>query len=103
MKASRFPSWAIVVLSALFGAALLGTATLASMSLRQRDAAVREGILLRAGHSLENLLRGSTPDEAGPVLEAFLAEHADAVAGVAVAGPAGVVASAGADTTARSR
>ncbi len=98
VKASRFPSWAIVVLSALFGAALLGTATLASMSLRQRDAAVREGILLRAGHSLESLLRGTPPDEAGPVLEAFLAEHADAVAGVAVAGPAGVVASAGADT-----
>ena len=32
------------------------------------------------------------------MLEAFLAEHADAVAGVAVVGPAGVVASAGADT-----
>lgn len=99
MKATRFPSWAIVVLSVLFGAALLGTAILASMSLRQRDAAVREGILMRAGHSLENLLRAATPDEAGPVLETFLVEHADAVAGVAVIGPAGVVASAGADTT----
>ncbi|MBK9374794.1 MAG: HAMP domain-containing histidine kinase [Holophagales bacterium] len=99
MKVPRFPSWAIVVLSVLFGAALLGTATLASMSLRQRDAAVREGILMRAGHSLENLLRAANPDEAGPVLETFLVEHADAVAGVAVVGPAGVVASAGADTT----
>lgn len=99
MKAPRFPSWAIVVLSVLFGAALLGTATLASMSLRQRDAAVREGILMRAGHTLENLLRAAAPDEAGSVLETFLLEHADAVAGVAVAGPAGVVASAGADTT----
>ena len=34
VKVSRFPSCAIVVLSALFGAALLGTATLASLSLR---------------------------------------------------------------------
>lgn len=99
MRASRFPSWVIVVLAALFGAALLGTATLASMSLRQRDTAVREGILVREGHVLEDLLRGTTPDEAGPVLEEFLREHAKAIAGVAVVGHSGVVARAGADAT----
>jgi signal transduction histidine kinase len=99
VKASRLPSGAIVVLSALFGAALLGTATLASISLRQRDAAVREGILMRAGHSLEGLLRAATPGDAGPVLEGFLQEHSGVIAGVSVVGPAGVVASAGADTT----
>lgn len=69
------------------------------MSLRQRDTAVREGILVREGHVLEDLLRGTTPDEAGPVLEEFLREHAKAVAGVAVVGREGIVASAGAGAT----
>lgn len=98
MKLSKLPSWAVVVLAALFGAALLGTATLASISLRQRDAAVRDGILVRAGHSLEGRLRASTPDEAGPVLEEFLREHSGSVAGVSIVGLAGVVASAGEDS-----
>ena len=98
MKLTRLSSWGIVVGAVLFGSALLGTAGLASRSLRERDAAVREGILLRTGHDLETLLRGTTPDEAGQVLESFREEHANVVAGVAIIGPAGVIASAGADT-----
>ncbi len=94
----KAPSWGLVVAAALFGAALLGTAGLASRSLRERDAAVREGILLRTGHDLETLLRGAAPDEARLVLESFREEHAGVVAGVAIVGPAGVIASAGAGT-----
>ncbi len=89
----------MVVLAALFGATLLGTAALAHRSLRERDAAVREGILVRAGHELESLLRATTPDSAGEVLRSFLAERTGAIAGVAIVGPAGIIASAGADAT----
>ena len=66
-------------LSAVFAATLLGTAALASRSLRQRDAAVRDGILSRAAHDLEARLRGVVPEEAPPVLEAFLLERASTV------------------------
>jgi two-component system sensor histidine kinase HydH len=98
MKLARFSGRGLVVLSALFGAALLGTAALASLSLRERDTAVREGVLVRAGHDLEARLRDVTPDEADAVVRAFLEEHAETVAGAAVVGPAGTLASAGADT-----
>ena len=98
MQFGRFPRWGLTVPAALFGMALLGTATLASRSLRERDAAVREGILAREGHALETLLRGTTPGEAGDVLQEFLDEHSDVVAGVAIVGPSGVLAQAGADT-----
>jgi signal transduction histidine kinase len=99
MKAWKVPAWGIVALAALFGAALLATAALASRSLHERDAAVRDGILLRSAHVLETLLRGTTPDAAGTVLYEFLEEQADSVEGVAIVGPVGVIASAGADTT----
>ncbi|MFN7988407.1 MAG: HAMP domain-containing sensor histidine kinase [Thermoanaerobaculia bacterium] len=99
MKAARLQAWGIVALAALFGAALLGTAALASRSLRERDEAVRDGILLREAHVLEALLRATTPDAAAAVLREFLKDNADTVEGVAIVGPAGVLASAGADTT----
>jgi two-component system, NtrC family, sensor histidine kinase HydH len=98
MKLARFSGRGLVVLSAVFGAALLGTAALASRSLRERDSAVREGVLVRAGHELEARLRAATPDEAAAVVRAFLDEHADTIAGAAVVGPAGTLASAGEET-----
>jgi signal transduction histidine kinase len=97
MGGMKLPAWGIVAAAGVFGAALLGTSAIASRSLRERDAAVREGILARAAHELEAQLRASTPSEAGPVLEAFLAGKRDVVAGVSVIGPAGVVARAGAE------
>ncbi len=96
MKLTTRTSRGIVALSVVFAAALLGTAALASRSLRQRDAAVRDGILSREAHELEALLRGATPEEARPILETFLSERSNLLSGVAVIGPAGVVASAGA-------
>mgnify|MGYP002390805633 CR=1 FL=1 len=50
--------------------------------------------LVRAGHDLEARLRAVTPDEADAVVRAFLEENADTVAGAAVVGPAGTLASA---------
>ena len=99
MKHSSRTSRGIVALSVVFAATLLGTAALASRSLRQRDAAVRDGILSRAAHDLEALLRGVAPEEAPPVLEAFLKERTATLAGVAVVGPRGVIVGAGADST----
>ena len=98
IRSSRTPLW-IVALSVLFASALLGTAGLASRTLRQRDAAVRDGVLSRAAHELEASLRGATPEEATTVLEEFLSRHGESVDGVAIVGPAGVLASAGADPT----
>ncbi len=98
MKLTGRTSRGIVALAVAFAAALLGTAALASRSLRQRDAAVRDGLLSRAVHDLEALLRGVGPEEAGQVLEAFLRERAATVEGVAVVGPHGVIARAGADS-----
>ena len=45
-------------------------------TLRQRDAAVREGVLVRAAHQLERELRESGPDSSSNLLEAFVAEGA---------------------------
>lgn len=97
MVLGRFSGRWLVVFSALFAAALLGTAALASRSLRERDSAVREGVLVRAAHELEARLRAVTPDEAGPVVRDFLAEHAGTLSGAAVLGPGGTLASAGVD------
>ena len=98
IRSSRTPVW-IVALSVVFALALLGTAGLASRTLRQRDAAVRDGVLSRAAHELEASLRSATPEEATTVLSDFLSRNADTVGGAAVVGPAGVLASAGADST----
>lgn len=97
MVLGRFSGRWLVLFSALFAAALLGTAALASRSLRERDSAVREGVLVRAGHDLEARLRAATPDEAGVVVRDFLAEYTGTLAGVAVLGPGGTLASAGAE------
>lgn len=98
IRSNRTPVW-IVVLSVVFAAALIGTAALASRTLRQRDAAVRDGVLSRAAHDLEASLRGVTPEEASNVLREFLSRNGASVDGAAVVGPAGVLASAGADST----
>jgi len=98
IRSNRTPVW-IVALSVVFALALLGTAGLASRTLRQRDAAVRDGVLSRAAHELEASLRGATPEEATTVLTEFLSRNTDIVDGAAVVGPAGVLASAGADST----
>lgn len=97
IRSNRTAVW-IVVLSVVFASALLGTAGLASRSLRQRDAAVRDGVLSRAAHELESSLRGVTPREAVSVLEEFLSRNAKTVDGAAVMSPDGVLASAGADS-----
>ena len=96
MRVPRAPFRLIVAPAAVFVGVLFGTALLAAKALGERDAAVREGVLLRAAHALEARLSESSPDEAAVVLEAFLKEAHQTVAGVAVLGPGGVVAGAGA-------
>jgi len=98
IRSSRTPVW-IVALAVVFASALLGTAGLASRTLRQRDAAVRDGVLSRAAHELEASLRGATPEEASTVLQEFLSRYGASVDGAAIVGPSGVLASAGVDST----
>ncbi len=74
---------------------LLGVSLVAARTLRERDAAVRDGILARAGHELEARLRESGPEGAPAALEDFVRERTAVLAGAGVAGPAGLVATAG--------
>lgn len=86
----------VVAAAAILAVALIGVAVVAASTLRQRDAAVRDGVLGRAGHELESRLRESGPADAAAVLGEFVSERRESLAGAAVAGPTGVVASAGA-------
>jgi signal transduction histidine kinase len=83
------------VAAAAFALVLLATALLASRTLRERDAAVREGVLVKAAHALETRLRESTPEEVGAALESFLRENAASLVSVELLGPFGSVARAG--------
>lgn len=85
-----------VAAAALLAVALIGVSLVAARTLRERDAAVRDGLLARAGHELEAQLRESGPRDAPAVLGAFLAERRSMLEGVAVAGPSGLLAEAGA-------
>ncbi|MEW6366867.1 MAG: HAMP domain-containing sensor histidine kinase [Acidobacteriota bacterium] len=84
-----------VVAAALLAAGLIVVALLASTTLRERDAAVREGELLRLGHDVEADLREAGPAGAEEALERFCAAHADKVTGIEIAGPSGTLASSG--------
>ncbi len=80
-----------VAAALLLGFALLGLAAVVVRTLGERDAAVRQGILLRLGHELEADLREGGPEQAGATLPAFLAAHGDELAGVELAGASGAV------------
>ena len=85
------PVAAAVVLAA--GLTWLGS--VASRTLRERDDAVREGILLRLGGELVGLLREVGPDDAATAVEGFLATHGRTVAGIEIVTPRGVLVARG--------
>lgn len=58
----------------LLAAGMIAAGVAAGRTLRQRDAAVREGYVLRAAHGIERELRESGPDAAAGVLESFVAD-----------------------------
>jgi len=78
-----------VVAAVLLGAALVWLASVSARTLRERDAAVRQGVLLRLGHELEAGLRESGPEEASATMRRFLADNVGAVTGAELAGPQG--------------
>jgi two-component sensor histidine kinase len=84
-----------VIAAVLLGAGLTWLASVTSRTLRERDDAVRQGVLLRLGHDLEGELREAGPAEAASTVERFLAEHGREVSGVALVGADGVIAQAG--------
>ncbi|MGK2856885.1 MAG: sensor histidine kinase [Thermoanaerobaculia bacterium] len=79
----------------LFGAVLVVIAVIASQSLMEREEAVREGVMLRAGHELERALRESGPSGATAVLEEFVARPDSGVTGVEIAAEDRIFARAG--------
>jgi signal transduction histidine kinase len=67
-----FVKW-LLSSAVLLALGMVAAGMVAGRTLRQRDAAVREGVLLRAAHELERELRESGPDAASNVLDSFLA------------------------------
>ena len=67
----------LLVIAALLGAGMVAAGVTAGRVLRERDAAVREGVLARASHSLESELRQGGPDAAQEVLRDFLQRTPD--------------------------
>jgi signal transduction histidine kinase len=84
-----------VAAAGLLAVALIGVALVTVRTLRERDAAVRDGMLGRAGHELEARLRESGPEGASAAIEAFVRTSGSVLAGAAVAGPAGFAAKGG--------
>lgn len=80
-----------VVAALILGIALTWLAAVAAQTLRERDEAVRDGMLLRLGHDLEAELREAGPADARAAVRSFLTAHADALTGVEIAGPKGVL------------
>lgn len=95
MPREKFFAGIPVVAAGLLAIALIVVALVAARTLRERDAAVRDGILGRAGHELEARLRESGPEGASAAIEAFVREGGSVLAGAAVAGHAGFAAKGG--------
>ena len=87
-----------VAAAALLSLAVVVIALLAARTLGERDEAVRAGVLASLAHRLEWSLREAGPDAVAATLAAFCREHADAVAGAEIGGPAGIVAQCGEPT-----
>lgn len=84
-----------VAAALVLGVALTWLAWVAARTLGERDQAVRDGVLLRLGHALEAELRESGAADARSVVRGFLDANADALLGVEIAGPHGVLVSEG--------
>lgn len=67
----------LLVIAALLGAGMVAAGVTAGRVLRERDAAVREGVLARASHALETELRQEGPESAPEVLSDFLGRTPD--------------------------
>ncbi len=93
----RIPFLAAPVAAAgILALGLIAVALVAARTLRERDAAVREGVLGRVGHELEALLRESGPEGAAAAMETFVSRRGSVLSGAAVAGPNGILAKWGA-------
>ena len=84
-----------VIAAVLLGAGLTWLASVTSRTLRERNDAVRQGVLLRLGHDLESELREVGPGEAASTVERFLADHGREISGIALVGAEGVIAQSG--------
>jgi hypothetical protein len=78
----------------LLALGMVAAGVVAGRTLRLRDAAVREGVLLRAAHQLERELRESGPEPAANILASFLEN--DTASAVELRTGETVIASAGA-------
>jgi signal transduction histidine kinase len=65
----------LLVIAALLAAGMVAAGVTAGRVLRERDAAVREGVLARASHSVESELRQAGPEAAEEILRDFRSRH----------------------------
>ena len=88
----RLVKW-LLSSAVLLAIGLVAAGVVTGRTLLQRDAAVREGVLLRAAHELERELREGGPDASASILESFLA--GSPASAVELHTGAGVIARAG--------
>lgn len=91
----RRMTFAFAGVASLFGIVLVLIAAIAARNLLEREEAVLEGRMLRAGHEVERGLRDAGPEGADEVLDAFVAAGEYGVVGAEVVVGTGVVSSAG--------
>lgn len=68
----------ILTAAVLLAAGMIAAGISGGRTLRERDAAVREGVLVRVAHEIERELRESGPEGAGERMPELLAWHPDA-------------------------
>jgi hypothetical protein len=70
----------VLAIAALLAAGMVAAGVTTGRVLRERDAAVREGVLTRVAHGLESELRREGPDATTDVLRRFLAQTPEVAA-----------------------
>lgn len=80
---------ALCAAAAALAIAVVLVSVVAAGTLRQRDEAVRTGVLARLAHQLEAVLRDSDPEGLAAALETFGQANKGSIAGVEVTSPQG--------------
>lgn len=86
---------AILSAALLLAVGMVGLGIATARALRERDRAVRDGVLLAVAQDLESELRQFGPADVEQRLAHFVAIHSDAVAGIEVLATSGLIARTG--------
>ncbi len=86
----------LLTIALALAASTIALGVVASRALRERESAVREGVLLRLSQNLEQELRAGGPDRVDAILGDFLRAHSTELESVQLRARSRVVATAGA-------